>query len=200
MPQWESDYSGHSKTYVVLNHTAWHLLDTAETHEKGSLLNLQAAAVFCAFALEAYLNHVGEEELEFWSEIDRISYAAKLEVLAKHLGFTVDKSQRPFQTILELFRFRNELAHGRTQTIQETIVSSSAPDTNAAWRLLPHEQLTTEAVRRYYEDVRKAIEFINSNRTRKDKSLWNQGGRTYSTWRSDRGEGGGVDAPDTRSY
>ena len=88
MSTFETTYDVESKTYTAIFHTAWHLLDMGERHETGKLLNLQAATVFFAFAFEAYLNHVGAEELSFWDEIDRISYRKKLTVLSKHLSFT----------------------------------------------------------------------------------------------------------------
>jgi hypothetical protein len=178
MTNFETTYNVESKTYAAIFHTGWHLLDMAERHELGRLLNLQAATVFFAFAFEAYLNHVGAEELPFWEEIDRISNDDKLTVLSKHLGFTKDVSRRPLQTIRDLFKRRNELAHGRT--INETITktSQSPPSHEAVAFLLPWEQLTPEAGRLYHDDVQAAIELINSARRVPDILLWNQGSRS----------------------
>lgn len=179
MPNFQTTYDVESKTYAAIFHTAWHLLDMAERHETGRLLNLQAATVFFAFAFEAYLNHVGAEELPFWDEIDRISHWKKLAVLSKHLGFTKDTSKRPLQTILQLFELRNALAHGRTQNLKPTRTSKARPPRDATWRLLPWEQLTPKAVRRYHDDVRAAIELVNSARRKPDKRLWSEGARGY---------------------
>ncbi len=181
MPNFETTYVVPSKTYVKLFHTAWHLLDMGERHEEGKQLNLQAATVFFAFAFEAYLNHVGAEELSFWDEIDRISFKKKLTVLSKHVGFTKDLSKRPLQTILHLLELRNKLAHGSTQN--ETIKESSdlPPPKGAAWRLLPWEKLTPESVRQHHDDVHAAIELINSARRAPDDRLWNQGPRGYES-------------------
>lgn len=181
MPNFVTTYDIESKTYVAIFHTAWHLLDMAEQHELGRLLNLQAATVFFAFAFEAYLNHVGAEELPFWDEIDRISNEDKLTVLVKQLGFTKDVSRRPLQTIRDLFKRRNELAHGRT--INETLTKpgQAPPSHEAVAFLLPWEQLTLEAVRRYHDDVRAVIEQINSARRVPDKLLWDQGSRGSTT-------------------
>ncbi len=181
MPKYLTVYDVESKTYALLFSTAWHLLDTAENVKEGSLLNLQTGTVFFAFAFEAYLNHVGDDELKFWAEIDRISYDSKLTVLSEHLGFEVDKSRRPFQTIRELFDLRNAFAHGRTKKLeQKKVVTNGKPDNNATWRLFPEEQLTTEIVRRYHDDVESAVETINENRQRKDEYLWHQGSRYYT--------------------
>jgi len=140
MEKFETIYDVESKTYVAIFHTGWHLLDMAEHHETGRLLNLQAATVFFAFAFEAYLNHVGPEELSYWDEIDRISYKKKLTVLSKHLGFIKDLSKPPLQTILQLFELRNALAHGRSHKsliIKKT--SESPPPHDAVCYLLPWE-------------------------------------------------------------
>jgi hypothetical protein len=181
MAKFQTTYNIESKTYAAIFHTAEHLLDMAERHELGRLLNLQAATVFFAFAFEAYLNHVGAEELPFWDEIDRISNEDKLTVLAKHLGFPKDASRRPLQTIRDLFKRRNELAHGRT--INETITKTSqaSPSPKAVAFLLPWEQLTPEAVRRYHDDVQAAIKQINSARRVPDKLWWNEGSRGSTT-------------------
>jgi hypothetical protein len=87
----------------MLGHTTRHLLEVAKTRQTGFLLQLQASAVFHAFTFEAYLNHVGSQEIECWAEIDRSSHSNKLSVLAKHLKFTCDQGRRPFQTIEALF-------------------------------------------------------------------------------------------------
>jgi len=180
MARFEATYEIRSKTYVVLFDTARHLLEMAEKYREGSLLNLQAATVFFAFAFEAYLNHVGAEELNFWEEIDRISYAKKLRVLSKYLGFAADKSAQPFQTIGGLFELRNSLAHGRTEALTEKKTSKAKPNREDLWQLLPWEKLTSESVRRNHDDVQAAAEQINAARSVPDPRMWNEGERKYS--------------------
>ena len=179
MNEYETVYDVHSKTYTALFHTGWHLLDMADRYEEGRLLNLQAAIVFYAFAFEAYLNHVGGEEIKFWDEIERIPYTKKLNVLEKHFCF--DKSNSVFKTIKELFEIRNNFAHGRT--IKKIFVKVSEAPFPAfdAWSLLPREQLTKETARRYYKDVKTAVELINASRSEPDKLLWNEGSRGGTT-------------------
>lgn len=179
MPRFEATYDVRSKTYAALFRVARHLFDIAKLHKEGSLLNLQAASVFFAFSFEAYLNHVGAEELEFWEEIDRISYSKKLTVLAKHLGFAKKQSEPPLRTMSELFKLRNALAHGRTQELSVKKTTRLPPARSAAWRLLPWEQLTPQSVRRYHDDVRAAINLINSARPKPDSYLWQQSVRGY---------------------
>jgi len=169
-------FDGVTKTYAVLHHTASHLLKTAQTVEEGSLLTLQGAAVFYAFTFEAYLNHVGYEEIEIWDEIDRISHSKKLRIIAKHLELKIDHSQAPFQAISELFALRNILAHGRTTAIDFECVRAEEPKLlSSDWNIHEWELLTTATVEKYSEAVRKAIEVINASRKRPDEMLWNQG-------------------------
>jgi len=170
-------YDGITKTYAALRHTGWHLLDSAEKKREGSLLNLQAAAVFFAFSFEAYLNHVGAEELSYWDEIDRISYRNKLRVIEKHLKLTLDYGRQPFQTIRELFDLRNSLAHGRTINIDMTQETDEDPHEESSWRIHDWEKLTTEKVQLYLKSLTDAVELINKSRKRSDKLVWNQGTR-----------------------
>jgi hypothetical protein len=175
MNEFEIVYDVHSKTYTALLNTGWHLLDMAERFEEGSLLNLQAAIVFFAFTFEAYLNHVGGEDIKFWDEINRISYAKKLSVLEKQLGF--DRSNPSFQTIQKLFEFRNNFAHARTIKKEIRIVTESLPSPSRFGNLLPHELITKQIVRQYHDDVKASIELINAARTEPDTLLWDEGSR-----------------------
>ena len=172
-------HDGRTKTYVAIRHTANYLLSLAKASREGSLLNLQAASVFYAFAFEAYLNHVGAEELPFWAEIDRISYFKKLNVISKHLGLEADQGKPPFQIIRELFELRNMLAHGRTLDIDVTYETDCEPDDMDSWLIHDWEKLTAEKVDLFATDVTAAIEIINNARHTPDKGfeLWNEWGR-----------------------
>lgn len=170
-------YDGITKTYVALRHTAWHLIETAKSHKEGSLLNLQAAAVFYAFAFEAYLNHVGAEEITFWEEIDRISYKKKLTVIAKQLNLSIDYGKQPFKVIKELFELRNALAHGRTRIIDHTYETDSPPEKDFYWRIHEWEKLTIKKVDSYATCITQAVEALNARRFKPDEFLWNEGGR-----------------------
>ncbi len=172
------EYGGECKTYVALHHTACHLLHHANAFEEGRLLQLQASAVFCAFTFEAYLNHVGQAEVGFWNEIERIPYRSKLNVIPGHLQFPADYSRPPFQTVIELFQLRDTLAHGRTAKIDEVSETSSLPAYDSFTRVTPWERLTLERLGRYLADVEEAIGKINTARRPPDQLLWNEGGRS----------------------
>jgi hypothetical protein len=162
----------------MLWQTTQHLLQVAKTGQTGFLLQLQASAAFHAFTFEAYLNHVGSEEIDFWEEIERSSHSHKLSVLAKHLKFPCDLGQRPFQTLRNLVELRNALAHGKTTAIDLEVETSKTPSEDAAWCLLPREKLTCEDLERYSEDLREAVKKINQARRQPDPYLWNEGARS----------------------
>ncbi len=74
------------------------------------------AIVMAAFAFEAYLNFVGDKLLPFWGDIDSIRVAEKLSVICAHVGHPPDFGRRPYQSLHELWKIRNALAHTRTES------------------------------------------------------------------------------------
>jgi hypothetical protein len=81
---------------------------------------LSASMVFSAFTVEAFLNHVGANRTTFWSTVERkLSPPDKLGLLATFLGLEIDFSKRPFQTFRRMFRLRDALAHGKTESMTE---------------------------------------------------------------------------------
>ncbi|MFA7158993.1 MAG: hypothetical protein WC299_06780 [Kiritimatiellia bacterium] len=173
-------HDGVTKTYAVLQHTAWHLLESAKAREEGAMLNLQAAAVFYAFAFEAYLNHVGQEEIQIWDEIERVSHANKLRIIAKQLKLKVDLGRPPFKMVRDLFNFRDMLAHGRTKKIDVQYEADEEPHHLSSWRIHDWEKLTIQKVQVYASSVREAVETINHSRPVPDEMVWNQGMRGRS--------------------
>jgi hypothetical protein len=68
-----------------------------------------------AFTLEGYLNHCGDIAKPWWKAAERtLSTEAKMEILSDHCSLGYTKGSRPMQTLLELQKFRNEIAHGKT--------------------------------------------------------------------------------------
>lgn len=109
-------------TYGYLWSTANLQREHAENCErKGETFYCIATLVFAAFTIEAYLNHIGPKCLrdkwnDWWSTKD------KLQKLTDHIGLKPDYSVRPYETFHELFRFRDEMAHGKTKTAKSAPV------------------------------------------------------------------------------
>jgi hypothetical protein len=91
----------------------------AEGKVNGSYYQRVGCLAFCAFALEAYFNHLGQLTLSYWEEVEFASPLVKLRLLAAEFQVQFDASRRPLQTVIELFRYRNWLAHSRSERFTE---------------------------------------------------------------------------------
>lgn len=102
--------------FAYLRGVAVTAFEAAKSQVAGSSHQKIAAVVFSAFTMEAYLNHLGSELFPEWNATERAMGGArrKLDRLATHLGVTVDYKGRPFKTFLDVFRFRDKMAHGKT--------------------------------------------------------------------------------------
>jgi len=129
------------RTYYDLNHGADALIRIAEEFPKGSNYTIISSILLRTFTFEAYLNHLGAKTFEFWEEVDSIRVMEKYTLLCKHLKMSPDYSRRPYQTLPQLFKFRNAIAHGRSVFLKSTKVlhlsSSGDPYDHipkAAWK------------------------------------------------------------------
>lgn len=151
-------------TYAGLGHAARCLRHTATNVQEGSFYTEMSSLIFSAFTLEAYMNHVGDRLFPFWEELDRLSYSKKLKIITMHLGIKPDASKRPYQTIKSLFRFRNSIAHGRSQIltpdpkitdVEDDMRNHEGPKTE--WE----EYCNIDNVNRAIEDVEQIITEIH---------------------------------------
>jgi hypothetical protein len=108
------------RTYAQLWSASRHVLATGLREPKGSTWQFLSSLVLTAFSFEAYLNHVGPTVLSSWDRLERSSTPlSKLDLLCEVLKVQLPgKGSRPLQTITELFKFRNTLAHGRSHTLK----------------------------------------------------------------------------------
>ena len=106
-------------TYSEMWHCSRVLLMKAKTDKEGSTWQIMAALMFVAFTVEAFLNHLGSRHFECWGEIEKsLSPPKKLSLLCESLEIPLDHGSRPVQTVQKLFRFRNDVAHGKDVTIK----------------------------------------------------------------------------------
>lgn len=99
---------------------ASNLLRLAYSVEEGSFYWSLASIVFTAFTYEAFLNLIGQKVLSTaeWKKVDRASWKEKHRLLFKKLELKSDFSSEPESTLVELFEFRNRIAHGREEEVQ----------------------------------------------------------------------------------
>lgn len=103
-------------TYAYMYNGAKCMLTLAEQDTKGQLYTIVGALIFCAFALEAYLNHLGKLRNKEWDEVEKkYSKFDKYKLFAKANQIDFDGFRtRPYVTLKELFEFRDRMAHGKT--------------------------------------------------------------------------------------
>src|SRR5215472_6307635 len=81
----------------------------------GAYWDAMASLILAAFTFEAYLNHLGPKIFDTWNE--RRSYDSKWVTICKKLRLSFPRGERPALSIVELFGFRNALAHGQSQIL-----------------------------------------------------------------------------------
>lgn len=155
-----SDALAHNLNRTRFTHTA--LFSIAEDslsrgEQDSNPSDFLTAMVMAAFAFEAYLNFAGETKIQYWSEIDRIPTKKKLAVLCTHAGFSPDFGKRPFQTLVQLWRFRDTMAHARTETVSVTndgppTDPPSYPETD--WEKQCNSRVASRAVTDTRESIR----------------------------------------------
>jgi hypothetical protein len=143
-------------TFAHLRSVSRECLEHAKAEEAGSTLMICGSMIFSAFTVEAFLNHIGASVTTFWSSVERrLSPPEKLEVLGKLFGLRFDYSTRPFQTFRQMFRFRDALAHGKTESITEDRIqllrAGERPKLPAtAWE----KEMTMKNAQVFFEDTR----------------------------------------------
>jgi hypothetical protein len=147
------------KTYVYLFNVAYSSLKDAEAEKREDIIfnKCMISVVFLAFSIEAYLNHIGEGEVQYWKEdFENLRPVAKLRLLMnKYSG--IDFSRSPFQSFTDIFDIRNQLAHGKTVYAFEKYPKEPL----AKWGKL----CNVKKVKRLFDDTEKMIRFIHAKIT-----------------------------------
>jgi hypothetical protein len=94
------------------------LFNRAKADKQGSYWVMMASAVLTAFAMEAYLNHIGPKIFTMWDVLETLSPSGKIDVVCEKLGLSFPRGRRPRQSVEDLFRFRNQLAHAKSVKLE----------------------------------------------------------------------------------
>jgi hypothetical protein len=104
--------------HAYLQSAARYALKNAEASEEGQTFNLIHCIVASAFCMEAYLNFVGERKVANWQTMERcLAPTEKLTVVTTTLGMPSFKGGKLYHSFQKASRFRNLLAHWRTETV-----------------------------------------------------------------------------------
>jgi hypothetical protein len=175
----ERDFRPHAEHY----HAASVFYDNASKSERGSALQLQAALVFCAFCVEAYLNHMGRTCLARWDDVERAPVFAKLRLLLSEFSVHLAPGERPLQTIRQLFRYRDWMAHSKSAVITEELEYEGEIDESTRMATPKHkwEDFNTLAnTRRCLDDVAALVKSLNEKAPVPDRSLLIVTSHSYS--------------------
>jgi hypothetical protein len=109
------------KREVRIHSELWHtsncLLEAGQKEREGAAHQFRASLVFRAFFLEAFLNWLGHYLVPHWSYLERLKPREKLDLLSDIIHVTPDYGSPPWQIVRDLFAFRNNLAHGKPETL-----------------------------------------------------------------------------------
>ncbi|MEM7719368.1 MAG: hypothetical protein AAF222_09185 [Pseudomonadota bacterium] len=118
---------------------------------QGVAIEMIAGLIFCEFSVEAKLNFVGWKYFEDgWPE--RASFREKTMLLNKALDLNLSWGERPLQTLKDLMRFRNALAHGQPEVVDIERVVDVEPE---IWDILKsdwEQSVNVEFLERCRED------------------------------------------------
>ncbi|NLG28255.1 MAG: hypothetical protein GX557_10110 [Chloroflexi bacterium] len=150
--------------------TAHECLERAKSDRLGCYYLILAAEAFTAFGWEAFLNYVGDSKLRCWGSIQRnMATEAKLDLLCELSNLAIDKGQRPFQSLGELWRFRNDLVHA--QAFTDRTCTGTAPLGVGAEPPLPQQywqkHVSAEQAEAFLADVEEAIKIVHKGALRR---------------------------------
>ena len=180
-------------TYSELWHASNCVLAAGVENPQGSVWQFLSSVVLTAFALEAYLNHVGAATFTCWEQLDRLPPWSKLELLCEELGvqFLEGQGARPLQTIAKLLNFRNTIAHGRSSEMKAKPVTRTTANYHSALNenlLTDWEQLvqTDEFAKRAREDVTAVLEKLHAARRDEKEHLFTFGMGLHGATQAER--------------
>lgn len=156
----EIEYERDMRAHPTLSNGAYFMLHMAEEQEIGRFYYLISSLMLSAFAIESYLNYIGEKHIASWKEIERMGPIDKIKEIGAISMIDMDWGKRPYQTIISLFKFRNDLAHAKPKILQgkKFIQEDSFEDFDV--KVFWEEYPTIENVQNAKSDVLKVMDAI----------------------------------------
>lgn len=157
-----------ARTYASFWHTSWCLLEKGKQDKEGSFHQFLASLVFTAFTFEAYLNHIGATIFKSWHKVERsLGLMPKLALICEQLDICPDYDRSPWLILTSILKFRNTIAHGKTEALQEEKVVTADDkyeDYLYAWLPTEWEKFATQKnAEKAREDVQKIITLIHEH-------------------------------------
>jgi len=167
------------KAYAEHWNTSGFFLKQGRADIKGSYYMFLASLSYSAFALEAFLNHIGKGTFECWEDMDRLSPKGKLNAICEKLSVQQDYSSLPWQVVPELIGFRNKSVHAKSQSLK----SSKIVTEQDGYENLMHEFLVSDWMEFVTEsnaskvrlNLEKIMQSIHEVSTYREDSLFSPG-------------------------
>ena len=139
-------------SYIPFMDASNFFLKQAPFEKKDPDFNIMASIIFCAFALESFLNCMGKIKLKGWEilENSNLNPKQKLDFLIQDFSDKIDFGKRPFQNFKPIFKFRNLLAHAKMESFEET---ESLDDSITDWE----KYCTIENAEKFCNDTKDMI-------------------------------------------
>lgn len=123
--------------------------------------------LFAFMSVEAYLNQIGAELLSTWPQVEpKLSPLDKLDFLDKSLELNLETRARPFDALVNMFRFWRTAVHAAPSVAVDITTS-----TRREPQLIDASQLTMDNAVRFYEDAGEMIRKIHQRLDRSGDPL-----------------------------
>jgi len=178
------EIAGQGFTHQYLWNCAEALLTQTETKSPTDGYFATSGMLMAYFAYEAYLNLVGpridaeawKDERDFFSKPPYKGTQGKLRRICEKIGIKVDHGKRPYQTIRNLGRLRDFLAHGKLDAYAFEMDVGKGKDPDMFRELQIYKMVNRDNADRALKDTEEFIEFLHASVTAKrvgDQTLFN---------------------------
>jgi hypothetical protein len=159
------------------------MFELAEEEKQAQLRSMtMSTMLFCAFTMEAFLNHMGGLLFKSWPKLKKqLSPKAKLALIEEQLEIELDRDKRPFSTFKEIFKYRNWLVHGKTEEIPEPTVIKTKIGPDSEFKSKWQKRTTYENAKRFKEDTYRMMDKIYYVKRLESSGLETLGGGTYKS-------------------
>jgi len=165
-----TEKTGESFPHRTLWRCATIQLERAKSVQKGRFYFDLSAILMAYLAYEAYINFVGDRldpetwknEKTFFSQPEYYGIEGKLKRIRELCSnFAIDSSRRPYQTVIELGRFRSSVVHAKIHRYQKSVEHhvDHEPDW---WPESAFSSLSAQKVQRAIDDTESFIEYLHS--------------------------------------
>jgi hypothetical protein len=165
-------------TYVSLWSASEALLSRGQEDERGARFLFMSSLVFSAFALEAFLNHIGEHVFASWKDLELLPPGGKVNVICERLGLVPDWGALPWQIVPEIVILRNKVAHGKNELhrFEETVPLDGYETRLHEFLAVKWQEQATEAnAERVHAQLKRLFEIIHSRSDIEDDVLFVDG-------------------------